>query len=327
MGRRTNHPPPEGLGRFALRVAVTDRCNLRCGYCMPEEGGAWTPLRKLPSLENLATLVRWIHGIYPLSKVRITGGEPTLRRGLPELVEDLREIPGSPEITLTTNGTRLEGLADELAASGLSRVNISLDTLDSDRYCELTRGGRVEDAVEGVLAAARAGLKPIRINSVLRSPSWRADVPELLDFALKHGLELRFLELMRTGTEVDFFDREAVPASHVQKWLERKGGLQLDEGEHGTPARASRLVWRGSLMPVGWITPLSDPFCSSCTRLRLDAQGRLRRCLMDSRTLPLAELLRGGDENLMRLAVRRYMGGKETPETMHNPLPMIGIGG
>jgi len=111
MGRRTNHPPPERPGRFALRVAVTDRCNLRCAYCMPEEGGAWTPLRKLLGLEDLATLVRWIHGIYPLSKVRITGGEPTLRRGLPELVKDLREIPGSPEITLTTNGTRLATLA------------------------------------------------------------------------------------------------------------------------------------------------------------------------------------------------------------------------
>lgn len=327
MGRRTNHPPPERPGRSALRVAVADRCNLRCAYCLPQQSGAWTPPRKLLSLEDLATLARWIHGSYPLSKVRITGGEPTLRRGLPELVKDLREIPGSPEITLTTNGTRLAGLADELAASGLSRVNISLDTLDSDRYCELTRGGRVEDAVDGVLAAARAGLKPIRINSVLRRSSWRADVPELLDFALEHGLELRFLELMRTGTEVDFFDEEAVPASHVQNWLKSKGRIQLDEGEHVTPARGSRLVWRGSLMPVGWITPLSDPFCSSCTRLRLDAQGRLRRCLMDPKTLPLAELLRGGDENLMRHAVQRYLGGKEAPETMHNPLPMIGIGG
>ena len=327
MAKKYDHPPPERLSRHTLRLAVTDRCNLRCAYCMPAGGASWTAARRLPSLERMSELVTWLGRLYRLEKLRITGGEPTLRRGLPELIRLFATAPEVPQVAMTTNGTRLARLAGELAAAGLDRVNVSLDTLDPTRYTELTRGGNVEDAVEGIRAAAKARLDPIRLNSVLRRSSWRSDVPALLDFALEHGVEPRFLELMRTGTERAWSEVEFVPATEIQRWLDWNGGLQFTGiASHGT-ARRSRVLWRGSEITVGWITPVSDPFCDSCNRLRLDAKGRLRRCLMDPQTLPLLDLLEKGDDSSVQRQVEEYLGAKVAPMGMHNRLPMVSLGG
>lgn len=326
MGERSGLPPTEAAVRSTLRLAVTDRCNLRCIYCMPAGGAPWEAVSRLPSLERMAELVVWLGRIYPLDKVRITGGEPTLRRDLAELIRLLAAAPEVPEVAMTTNGMLLAGLAHELADAGLDRVNISLDTLDRDRFRELTRGGRVDDAVAGVRAAVDAGLGPVRLNSVLRRSSWRDDVPALLDFAIEHGVEPRFLELMRTGTERAWSEMEYVSAAEVRDWLDGLGGIDGEIPGGGT-ARRDRLRWRGALMTVGWITPVSHPFCDACNRLRLDARGRLRRCLMDPQALPLADLMDGPEASYVRRLVARYLEGKVTPHGMHNRLPMVSLGG
>jgi cyclic pyranopterin phosphate synthase len=294
---------------------------------MPAGGAEWTPTDRLPTLEEMADLVIWIGRVYPLEKIRLTGGEPTLRRGLPNLVRMLAAAPEVPEVAMTTNGTRLEGLAPELAAAGMDRVNISLDTLDPERYRELTRGGRVADAVAGVHAALAAGLGPVRLNTVLRRSSWREDVPALLDFASKHRLEPRFLELMRTGTERFWSEDEFVSASVVRRWLEDRTGQGVDVVGGRDPARTGLVHWRGESVTVGWITPVSDPFCGDCSRLRLDARGRLRRCLMDPEVLPLGGLLATGDQAAVRRRVGDYMAGKVTPDAMEQLLPMVNLGG
>jgi len=322
-----DHPPFDRSHPLTLRVSVTDRCNLRCAYCMPAGGAEWTPTDRLPTLEEMADLVIWIGRVYPLEKIRLTGGEPTLRRGLPNLVRMLAAAPEVPEVAMTTNGTRLEGLAPELAAAGMDRVNISLDTLDPERYREVTRGGRVADAVAGVHAALAAGLGPVRLNTVLRRSSWREDVPALLDFASEQRLEPRFLELMRTGTERFWSEDEFVSASVVRRWLEDRTGQRVDVVGGRDPARTGLVHWRGESVTVGWITPVSDPFCSDCSRLRLDARGRLRRCLMDPEVLPLGGLLATGDQAALRRRVGDYMAGKVTPDAMEQLLPMVNLGG
>jgi len=306
---------------------VSDRCNLRCSYCMPPQGGSWKPLARLPSLESLADQALWISRHFPVGTVRITGGEPTLRRGLPSFVRLLAHAPTAPELAMTTNGTRLAPLARELAEAGLNRVNVSLDTVDAERYLELTHGGSLDDALRGIRAAKQAGLAPVKVNAVLRRSSWREDVPSLLDFALDEGVELRFLELMRTGTERAWARAEFVAASEVLAWLRTRGDVEQPETVGLAPARRGRLVWRGHDMLVGWITPVSKSFCAGCDRLRLDAHGRLRRCLMDPDSLPLAQLLGEANEAQVLESVRGYLGAKQPPSSMRNALPMVGLGG
>ncbi len=326
MGERLGLPPPDTRLRHTLRLSVTDRCNLRCVYCMPAEGAPWDRRARLPSLERMAETVVWIDRHYPLEKVRITGGEPTLRRGLPGLVRMLASLPRSPEVAMTTNGVHLARLAPQLADAGLARVNISLDTLDPQRYKEITRGGRVEDAVAGIHAALHAGLTPVRLNSVLRRSSWRDDVPALLDFALEHDVEPRFLELMDAGSERSWAEAEFVSASEVQRWLQVVEPPGAEIPVRGT-ARRSRIEWRRSPMTIGWITPVSGPFCTSCNRLRLDAHGRLRRCLMDPEMLSLLDLLDSDDESHAVRRVAQFLDGKVTPDAMQNQLPMVSLGG
>jgi cyclic pyranopterin phosphate synthase len=293
---------------------------------MPADGGWWNRRARLPSLERVVEIAAWIGRHYPLEKVRITGGEPTLRRGLPELVRMLASLPQVPEVAMTTNGLLLKRLAPQLAAAGLDRVNISLDTLDPERYSELTRGGRVGDAVAGIHTALDVGLVPIRLNSVLRRSSWRDDVPALLDFALEHGVEPRFLELMHTGTERAWAEKEFVSAPEVQRWVGPANSLDDEIPVRGT-ARRCRIKWKGAPLTIGWITPVSRPFCENCNRLRLDAHGRLRRCLMDPETLPLLDLLDGDDQPGVARRVAQFLNGKVTPNAMHNQLPMVSLGG
>ncbi len=309
-----------------LRLSVTDRCNFRCRYCMPAGGVPLVRHADLLPLEGLAGLVRWLDGELGVGKVKLTGGEPLARRGVARLVEDLHGIPGVREISMTTNGSLLAARADELRAAGLDRVNVSLDTLDPERFARLTRGGRLDDAVAGIDAALAAGLVPLKLNAVLLASSWREDVPALLDFAASRGVEVRFIELMRTGTEARWAAAELVPAATVQDWLGNLTTVEPVPGPPSAPARRTRLRWRGKSLTVGWITPQSHPFCASCNRLRLDARGRLRRCLMDPVPLELARLL-AGDEGAARIKLRAYLAGKQPPAGMNTHLPMVAVGG
>ncbi len=301
----------------SLRVSVTDACNLRCRYCAPDGDHASRGSAPL-SLEALGDAALWLVEHAGIRSIRLTGGEPLVRPGLARLVARLAGACDVREVTLTTNGALLARHAAPLAESGLARVNVSIDSLDADRFRELTRGGRLADALAGIDAALAAGLTPLKLNSVLLRSSWRADVPALLDFAAGRGVEIRFIELMRTGTERAWCDDEFVGADEVRTAL----GLETAYASEGaSPAQRARVAWRGRDVTVGWITPRTHAFCGTCDRLRLDARGRLRRCLMDAEALPFwpAHADTG--------AVFAYLAGKRAPRSMDSEHAMHTIGG
>jgi cyclic pyranopterin phosphate synthase len=311
----------------ALRLSVTDRCNFRCLYCMPADGVAKLRHDELPSLEQLAKAVSWLAAECRVERVKLTGGEPLVRSGIEGLVRRLAATPGIEEVSMTTNGAMLAGRAAALAGAGLARVNISLDSLDPVRFAELTRGGRLQETLAGIEGAIAAGLTPVKINAVLRRSCWREEVPRLLDFAADNGVELRFIELMRTGTERDWATAEQVCADEVIGWLSREGSIKEMPAPRSAPARGSVVGWRGRLIRVGWITSVSEPFCGRCNRLRLDARGTLRRCLMDHRSLPLIEMIEESSGPDVARRVAAYLEAKLPPESMDTPLTMNALGG
>jgi GTP 3',8-cyclase len=293
---------------------------------MPAEGGSQLRHHHLPRLEELSAIVAWLAAEVGVGSIKLTGGEPLVRQGVETLVTLLASIPGIDEISMTTNGTLLARHANALQRAGLRRVNISLDTLDPSRFARLTRGGRLRDTLAGIDAALDSGLRPVKLNAVLLASSWRLDVPRLLDFAAEHALEVRFIELMRTGTEEKWAASELAPAAMVRSWIERRAQLFDLAAPLTTPSRSTRLRWAGRDLTVGWITPRSHPFCATCNRLRLDPLGRLRRCLMDPTSLQLAALLTDG-RAAARTALASYLGDKRPPGAMSIRLPMAAVGG
>jgi cyclic pyranopterin phosphate synthase len=312
-------------GAVSLRVSVTERCDLRCRYC--RTGHEREPAdRTLPALSRLAAAVGWAVPRLGVTRVKITGGEPLLRRGVVEFVRELSRHPGVDEVSMTTNGTRLVVLAADLAKAGLSRVNVSLDTLDSARFRELTRGGTLEDVTAGIDAALAAGLAPVKLNAVLRHSSFERDVPALLEFASERGLEIRFIELMRTGSAAAFASGEFVSSREVRERLGLEGVLE-PAGTDAGPARRLRVRFRGTEVVTGWIEPVSHSFCAGCRRLRLDARGDLRRCLMDPEPFPLLERLEAGEDAGLEEDVERFLEGKRPPRSFETPRSMAAIGG
>jgi cyclic pyranopterin phosphate synthase len=308
-----------------LRLSVTDGCNYRCRYCMPSEGAPKLAHKDLLPLKELARLVGWLSVSVGISSVKLTGGEPLVRKGLNSLIEQLSAIPTIHEISLTTNGTLLPRLAGSLKKAGLKRANISLDSLDENRFALVTREGKLQDALQGIAAAWDAGLTPIKLNTVLQRSTWKQEVPRLLDYAAVLGVEIRFIELMRMGTEREWCNAEFVSVDEVCNGL----GLEImvDDSASHAPARKTLLKWRGHLMNVGWIAPRSHPFCEHCERLRMDARGMVRRCLMDPATLNLAEIVRNGSSLAAREEFDLYMTGKTRPPAMDSPFAMSQIGG
>ena len=289
-----------------LRVSVTDRCNLRCVYCMPPEGISLAASAEVLSFEEIARVVRVGAGL-GIRRVRLTGGEPLVRRNLAELVRMLRAIEGLDEISLTTNGLLLAGQAEALAAAGLRRVNISLDTLRPERFAEITRGARLEEARAGLEAALAAGLRPAKINAVLQSERGdgkgsEEDLRRFVELAAGLGVEVRFIELMPFALNRDGF----VPVSWVKEKLAALASLEpAAEGEGGGPAESFRL--KGTEGRIGFIAAMTAPFCERCNRLRLGATGRLRVCLFAEEGPDLRAALRTGGrdadlEDLLRAA-------------------------
>ena len=294
---------------------------------MPSQGTVKLLHNDLLSLEALADTAQALATILPIPRIRLTGGEPLVRAGLPALIALLRMIPGVREISMTTNGTLLAQHAATLKHSGLARVNVSLDSLDPDEFTQITRGGQLAATIAGIEAARHEGLAPIKINSVLRRSTFRRDLPPLLSFATEYNLELRLIELMQTGTERAWCEQEYLAASEAEAYLISEGlipGAALSQ--HG-PARLSSVLWRGSKLRLGWITPRSHPFCAQCNRLRLDSRGRLFRCLMDANYLPLATLLRNEGIQIATDAAQTYLSGKIPPLTMTRSYSMASIGG
>jgi len=275
-----------------LRISVTDRCNLRCVYCMPEEGVPQRSHSEILRYEEILLVVRAAASL-GISKVRLTGGEPLVRLGLVDLVRELAAIPGVDDLAMTTNGTLLTRYADELAAAGLQRVNISLDTLRPERFTQITRRGQLADVLAGIEAAKTAGLTPVKINTVVVRG---LNDDELLDFArLTQNDEwhVRFIELMPIGANVGWAKDGYLPVAEMQSRIETTLGVLEPVKLRGSgPARYYRLP--GGKGTVGFISPVSEHFCYQCNRLRLTADGRLRPCLLSDYEIDLRTPLRAG---------------------------------
>ncbi len=280
-----------------LRISVTDRCNLRCIYCMPEEGIPWRPHEQVLRYEEIETIVRAAAEL-GITKIRLTGGEPLVRLGIVDLVDAISRIPGIDDLALTTNGTLLERHAQALADAGLHRVNISLDTLDPDRFRRITRRGELRDVLKGIEAARAAGLQPIKINTVVIRG---VNVDEVVDLAAKSlrapWWNIRFIELMPVGNGsllTETWEERVVTAGEVRQKIEDAlGALKPAKiATGGGPARYYRLP--GAEGTVGFITPISQHFCYRCNRLRLTADGQLRPCLLSDREIDLRTPLRQG---------------------------------
>jgi cyclic pyranopterin phosphate synthase len=315
--------------RYAVRLSVVDACDFRCRYCRPD--GVVREARR-PAVRRLERVTAWLSERLDARRVRLTGGEPLLRSDIVEIVGRLARLPRVDELSLTTNGSRLAELAGPLKRAGLSRVNVSLDSVDPDRFAAITGGGRLGDTLDGIEAALAAGLTPLKLNAVLLEPGWRADLPALLSRAAGWGVELRLIELMpvRCGSPGAGLAEGGVGAGTVLDWLARRTDLAPLSAAPGAAARRGRVAWNGAQVEVGWITPVTAPFCGGCDRLRVDAGGRLRRCLMDPRTWPLAERLESdgaAEGGAVVEEVRRFLGGKAPPRGMTAPCTMDLTGG
>ena len=281
-----------------LRVSVTDRCNLRCIYCMPAAGVPARPHAEILRLEEIARLVEAAAGM-GLRKIRLTGGEPLVRKGIVSLVEMLASTPGILEVAMTTNGVLLETHAAALARAGLRRVNISLDTLRPERFRRITRLGDLDDVWRGIRAAEAPGLAPLKINAVIVRG---VNDDELVDFAtltVDQPWHIRFIEVMPLAGELDWgpglplADERLITAAEMRQRLEKLGPLLPDPGPGGHgPARYYRLP--GAQGTLGFISAMSDHFCASCNRLRLTADGWLRGCLFSDEGVAIKHALENG---------------------------------
>jgi cyclic pyranopterin phosphate synthase len=276
-----------------LRVSVTDRCNLRCVYCMPADGIEKRTHAEILQYEELALIIAAAAEL-GICKVRLTGGEPLARLGLVDFVRMVAAIPGIDDLSMTTNGTLLDHHAAALAQAGLHRVNISLDTLRADRFTQITRRNRLEDVWAGIAAAQAAGLAPIKFNVVVVRGLNDDEVATFARRTLSDGWHVRFIELMPIGANVHWAGDGAVPIPEIRARIEAEAGpLEPVHGPKGNgPARYYRLP--GADGTLGFIGARSEHFCSTCNRLRLTADGRLRPCLMSADEIDLRPTLRAG---------------------------------
>ena len=288
---------PFGRPITYLRISLTDRCNLRCAYGMPAGGLRWLPKSELLSDAEVVQAAAEAAAL-GISKIRLTGGEPLIRPGVVELVARLAAIPGVEDLSLTTNAIRLERLARPLAEAGLTRVNVSLDTLQVERFRRITRFGDHEQAWQGILAAEQAGLAPVKLNAVVIRGFNDDELTDLARLTLAHPWQVRFIEVMPIGNTQEWGAGMPAPQGRylsVQEMHARLVGLGLErlaEMPGSGPARLYRIP--GGLGTVGFISPLGEHFCQSCNRLRLTADGKLRACLVKDGEISLRETLRGG---------------------------------
>jgi len=276
-----------------LRVSVTDRCNLRCLYCMPPEGVPWRPHDEILRYEEIETVVRAAAEL-GISKVRLTGGEPLVRLGIVNLVAMLSPIPGIDDLAMTTNGTLLARYAEKLRAAGLKRINVSLDTLRPERFRRITRLGELSDTLEGIAAAKQAGLVPVKVNTVVIRGLNDDEVVDFARLTRAADWHVRFIEVMPLGDNADWAGNGYVPMAEVREKIERELGRLIPAklAAGGGPARYYRLP--GARGTIGFITPISQHFCYQCNRLRLTADGKLRPCLLSDYEIDLRTPLRQG---------------------------------
>jgi cyclic pyranopterin phosphate synthase len=322
-------------GRVAtdLRVSLTDRCNLRCTYCMPPEGLQWLPKVEQLTDDEVVRLVRIGVEQLGIREVRFTGGEPLLRPGLPGLVAAAAGLTPRPEVSLTTNAIGLARMAPALAEAGLDRINVSLDTLDRDRFKQLTYRDRLDDVLAGLRAARDAGLTPVKINAVLLRGMNEEDAVPLLDFSLEHGYQLRFIEQMPLDAHHAWTRDRMVTAEDILERLSAAHTLTPDVEERGS-APAERWLVDGGPATVGVIASVTRSFCGTCDRTRLTADGQLRNCLFAREESDLRTAMREGatDQELAdrwRIATLGKLPGHgiDDPSFLQPTRPMSAIGG
>ncbi|MFN2629154.1 MAG: GTP 3',8-cyclase MoaA [Gaiellaceae bacterium] len=303
----------------SVRVSVTDKCNFRCTYCMPAEGLDWLPRSEVLSFEEITRLARLLAAM-GVGEVRLTGGEPLIRRDLPELVRMLAALPGVDDLSLTTNGVLLDRLAGPLVEAGLHRLNVSLDSLSHTRFAELARRDALDKVLAGLEEAERyPELRPIKINCVAIKGFTEEEVPALAGLARRKPYVVRFIEFMPLDADEAWRDDQVLTGAEIRA---------LIEGEHGPlvelPAKASSTAKRYGFADgkgeLGFVNPVSEPFCSSCDRIRITADGQLRTCLFSRREWDLKTPLRDGstDEELAA-AIRWAVRHKELKHRINEP--------
>ncbi|MEU7529917.1 GTP 3',8-cyclase MoaA [Saccharothrix sp. NPDC042600] len=323
------------FGRVAtdLRVSLTDRCNLRCTYCMPAEGLDWLPKRELLSDAELVRLIGVAVTRLGVTNIRFTGGEPLLRPGLEDVIAATAALDPRPRISMTTNGLSLARRAAGLVRAGLDRVNVSLDTLDPARFRALTRRDRLDDVFAGLAAARDAGMAPVKVNAVLMRGVNEDEAVPLLRYCLEHGYQLRFIEQMPLDPQHGWNRDDMVTAEEILAALRTAFDLTPEPGERGG-APAERWLVDGGPAAVGVIASVTRPFCAACDRTRLTADGQVRNCLFSQSETDLRALLRAGatDEEIARRwranSWAKAAGHGINEAGFHQPdRPMSAIGG
>ena len=282
-----------------LRISLTDHCNLRCIYCMPVDQ-TFRPNAELMQDDEILRLANLFAGL-GFDKIRLTGGEPTVRANIVSIVRGIASTPGIRSISMTTNGVLLSRLAKPLKEAGLQRVNVSIDTLEPEKFKRLTRWGKLEDVWNGILAAEEMGLTPIKLNAVVVKGYNEEDVIDLAALTIHHPWQMRFIEMMPFGAVTDLQTRQIITAAQIQNKIESEFGPLETAGDYDGEARIYRI--RGAQGELGFISSVTLPFCSACTRARLTADGILRMCLLREKEIDLLTPMRRGatDDDLRAL--------------------------
>jgi cyclic pyranopterin phosphate synthase len=326
----------DSYGRVAtdLRVSLTDRCNLRCAYCMPPEGLDWLPAPEVLTGDEVVRLVRIGVETLGIREVRFTGGEPLLRRDLISIITATAALTPRPEISMTTNGIGLDRCAAALRDAGLDRINVSLDTLRPEVFRKLSRRDRLADVLSGLTAAAAAGLMPVKVNTVLMRGMNDDEAPALLHYCLARGYELRFIEQMPLDAQHGWKRSEMITADEIFALLSREFTLTEDSERERGAAPAETFLVNGGPARVGVIASVTRPFCGACDRVRLTADGQIRNCLFARSESDLRVLLRSGasDDDIAarwraNVAAKLPGHGINDPSFLQPDRPMSAIGG
>jgi cyclic pyranopterin phosphate synthase len=302
----------------SLRVSVTDKCNFRCRYCMPAEGLEWLGREEILSFEEIERLVGLLAAM-GVDEIRLTGGEPLVRRDVPVLVEKLARIEGVRDLSLTTNGVLLDRLAGPLVAAGLRRINVSLDSLSHVRFAEITRRDALDRVLAGLAEAERyPELRPIKVNCVAVRGFTEAEVPALAELARRKPYVVRFIEFMPLDADEAWREDDVLTGGEIRALIEERWPLVEVPAKASSTARRFRFA--DGAGEIGFVNPVSEPFCSSCDRIRLTADGKLRTCLFSRREWDLKEPLRAGasDAELERL-LRNAVAHKELKHRINEP--------
>ena len=296
-----------------LRISITDRCNFRCTYCMPEEGMKWLPRSDVLSFEEIVRLARIFVERYEVDGIRLTGGEPTVRAHLPVLVAKLAELRmpsgGKPDLSITTNGATFRLVAGELRAAGLDRVNVSLDTLRRDRFAEITRRDELDRVLDGIEAAKEAGFTPVKINAVIERGVNDDEILDLAEYGRDHDVQVRFIEFMPLDADGGWERQMVVSQDEIVARIDAVYPLEQVPSRGAAPA--DRWRYKDGAGAIGVIPTVTKPFCGDCDRVRLTADGQFRTCLFATREFDLRALLRSGvDDDALAAEIERAVGTK-----------------